>query len=132
MGLPKTISAGAARSPRQPPATKLLGLFEIDENGRLLYSSVETAGRLHRDSSLDGKNLFTELAPFANANDFKRRFEFFRFADMRSLSFAFTCQYADGPLLVRVVLARLLTGPEYSFLVHLQKPRFGPLSDSAK
>ena len=117
------LGAIRAKEPSSHAQHKLLGLFELDENGNILYSSVEAEdGRLARDSSLDGTNFFTELAPFENALDFQRRFDFFRFADMRALTFAFNCQYADGPLLVKVVMARLLTGPDYSFLVYLQRP----------
>src|SRR4030095_3685599 len=105
---------------------KLLGLFELDANGKILYSSVESGdGTLIRDPSLDGTNFFTDLAQFTNTTDFQRRFDFFRLADMRSLAFPFDCQYADGPFQVKVLIARLLAETEYSFLLHLQRAGSG-------
>jgi hypothetical protein len=123
------MSLARAVSAKKP---KLLGLFELDANGKILYSSVEADdGTLTRDSSLDGTNFFTDLAQFTNTTDFQRRFDFFRLAEMRSLAFPFDCQYADGPFPVKVLMARLLAETEYSFLLHMQRAGSGERSDPA-
>ena len=103
---------------------RLLGLFELDESGRVLYSSFQSAeGAMLRQSSLDGVNFFQDIASFNNVGEFQRRFEFFRLAEARSSSFTFTCQYPDGEHLVKIVMARLMTetGPA-SFLIHFRRP----------
>jgi len=103
---------------------RLLGLFELDETGKVLYSSFQSAeGSMFRQSRFDGVDFFREIASFSNVRDFQRRFEFFRLAEARSSSFNFTCQYPDGEHVVKIVMARLMTetGPT-SFLVHFRKP----------
>jgi hypothetical protein len=103
---------------------KLLGLFELDDRGTVLYSSFETAeGTMIRQPGFDGSDFFEVIACFSNVEDFHHRFDVFRMAGARSSSFEFTCQYPDGPRAVRVILARLTddSAPE-SFLVHLKRP----------
>ena len=111
---------------------KLLGLFELSEDGKILYSSLEAVeGELTRHSELDGFDFFADVACFANVEDFERRFEVFRLTEDRSRSFQFTCHYADGSYDIRVVMARLMprSGPD-SFLVHLKRPGSGLARDN--
>jgi hypothetical protein len=108
----------------KPNLPQLLGLFELDENGKVLYSSFQSAeGPMLRQAGLDGVDFFQDIASFSNVGEFHSRFEFFRLAEARSSSFTFTCQYPDGEHLVKIVMARLMTetGPT-SFLVHFRKP----------
>jgi len=103
---------------------KLLGLFELDTEGKVLYSSWQTEeGSMVRQFGFDGSDFFKAIARFSNVADLHHRFETFRLADSRSSSFEFTCEYPEGPHSVRVVMARLMTdtGPD-SFLVHFKKP----------
>jgi len=103
---------------------KLLGLFELSHEGRVLYSSFESPqGEMSRQFTYDGSDFFKEIAHFQNVDDFHRRFELFRGAESRSTSFSFTCQYPDGPHNVKVVMARLMmdSGSD-SFLVHFKRP----------
>ena len=103
---------------------KLLGLFELDEEGGILYSSFEANdGSMKRQAVLDGSNFFADVASFTNVGDFQRRFQIFCVDAARTTSFRFCCQYADGPHDVQIVMARLTTttGPP-SFLVHFRKP----------
>ena len=103
---------------------KLMGLFELDDEGTVLYSSLESStGYMYREPRLDGANFFTEIASFINKEDFHRRFDLFRLADTRACSFGFTCEYPDGPFSVKVVMARLILDRTHSsFLIHLRKP----------
>src|SRR5215510_9145593 len=104
---------------------RLMGLFELDEEGTVLYSSIEsTSGYMYREPRLDGANFFTEIASFNNKDDFHRRFDIFRLADNRACTFGFTCEYPDGEFAVKVVMARLFLDQNHSsFLVHLRKPQ---------
>ena len=100
----------------------LLGLFEVDENGSVLYSSIESNGSTHHEPDINGRNFFTQVAPFSNASDFERRFELFTLSETQSHSFGFTCQYGDGPVLIKVLMARLNKSPtSCSSLIHLRK-----------
>jgi len=102
----------------------LLGLFELTDDGKVLYSSIESPeGGLQRHPNVDGANFFTDVAYFSNAAELQRKFELFCLNGARSTSFHFTCQYSQGPQPIRVVMARLMTdtGPT-SFLVHFRKP----------
>src|SRR5262245_18581649 len=88
---------------------KLMGLCELDEEGKVLYSSLESInGYLYRETRLDGANFFDEIVPFVNKDDFQRRFDMFRMAETRACTFGFTCEYPDGPFSVKVVMARLV------------------------
>lgn len=103
---------------------KLLGLFELDVDGKVLYSSFQTEeGAMVRQLGFDGVDFFEAIARFANVEDFHHRFDLFRLAGARSSSFQFRCEYPEGPHDVRVVMARLMTdaSPE-SFLVHFKNP----------
>jgi hypothetical protein len=101
-----------------------MGLFELDEEGTVLYSSIESiGGYLYREPKLDGANFFDEIVPFINKGDFQRRFDLFRLAETRACTFGFNCEYPDGPFSVKVVMARLsVDRNRCSFLVHLRKP----------
>ena len=102
---------------------KLLGLFELDDKGNVLYSSFETAdGAMSRQFGFDGSDFFEQIARFSNVDDFHHRFDLFRLNGGRSSSFEFTCQYPEGPHDVRVVMARLVAdaAPD-SFLVHFKR-----------
>jgi hypothetical protein len=102
----------------------LLGLFELTDEGTVLYSSIESPeGGIQRHPNVDGTNFFTDVASFSNVNDLQRKFGLFCLNGARSTSFQFTCEYSQGPQPIRVVMARLMTdtGPT-SFLLHFRKP----------
>ena len=111
---------------------KLFGLFELDESGTVLYSRVESNG--HSDGAAAtasaapayvGRNYFTEVATFKNVEEFRRRVTKFINSHGQADSFHFTCRFDGGPLLVRVLLARIRErsngNPRRSILVHIRK-----------
>ena len=110
--------------PKQETEQKLMGIFELDEEGTILYSSIESiSGYMYREPGYDGANFFSEVASFMNKDEFQRRFDLFRLDETRACSFGFTCEYPDGPFSVKVVMARLLMDRNHaSFLVHLRRP----------
>lgn len=107
------------------PVTKLekvLGLFELDENGNILYSSLENGnGSPSLEAIIKGRNFFAEIASFTNIEQFRRFFNAFRSGDSQANGFDFTCDYSDGPTHVRVLLARSQRDANNSFLVHLRE-----------
>jgi len=98
-----------------PANVRLNGLFELDDQGCVLYSNRKTSGVAHK-----GRNFFTELADFDNASDLHRRFDLFRVGGTPAESFHFTCNYSDGPTQVKVLLARLLKDASRTFLLDLR------------
>jgi len=102
---------------------RALGLFELDEAGNVLYSSFDATDKsLSYEEDLKGTNFFTGVIRFANAAALQRRFELFRLTGTQAQSFDFVCDYSDGKLEVRVLLARIFkNATNCSFLLHLRQ-----------
>jgi hypothetical protein len=103
---------------------ELLGFFELDETGTVLYSNVAKAnGLLFQE--LKGRNFFKEVIDFTNGEELRRRFENFKCESITASTFDFVCHYADAGVPVRVLLARLNKrsepGGANSVLVHIRK-----------
>ena len=103
---------------------ELLGFFELDETGNVLYSNVEGAnGSLSQE--LKGRNFFKEVIDFTNAEELRRRFEIFKCESITASTFDFVCHYANDGIPVRVLLARLNRRSELpsanSVLVHIRR-----------
>jgi len=106
---------------------KLFGLLELDTDGTVLYSRIDN-GENVRDlnaSGIRGLNFYTEVAPFKNAKEFQECLEDFQLSHQQASTIDFICQYEDGPLKVRVLMARIreYSGPNTtkSILVHFRK-----------
>ncbi len=103
-----------------PP--QLLGLIEIDEAGTVLYARLEKDEQ-RRD--LSGLNFFSQLLSFRNVEEFRRRLNEFASGADQANSFNFTCDFDDGPVPVRVLIARIrekANGERIkSFLVHIRE-----------
>jgi hypothetical protein len=112
--------------PEAARAQKLYGLVELDSAGTVLYSRFEgddAAAFTARDAT--GRNFYTEVAPFLNAGEFRQRLETFRRGTHPAETMDFTCVYEDGPLPVRILLARIRERSEQdttkSILVHIRR-----------
>lgn len=109
------------------PAQKLFGIFELDSTGTVLYMRLEMDGARSSGHAPDytGRNFFTEVAPFRNVVEFRSQLDGFRQGSQPALSMDFTCDYEDGPLLVRVLLARIRERSQAdatrSILVHIRR-----------
>ena len=109
---------------------EVLGLFELDETGRVLYSSMEGEdGSLARERNIKGLHFFSQVVAFANAEELRRRFEIFKCESITASSFDFICHYANTAVPVRVLLARLRE--QESLLLHLRKNSNGSNSSIA-
>jgi hypothetical protein len=105
---------------------KLFGLYELDPAGTVLYSRLESDGPAGgKVPDMAGHNFFNEVAPFANAEELRRRISAFTNGKGEADNFHFTCQCTDGPQHVKVLLARIRersNGKQTkSILVHLRK-----------
>lgn len=103
-------------------AQEPLGLFELDDAGKILYYRMDSAG-----TSLDmtGHNFYNEVAPFDNVEDFRRCVSDFTRGGKAADSFDFNCHYEGCDHPVRVLLARirehLNRNATKSVLVHIRR-----------
>jgi hypothetical protein len=106
---------------------KLFGLVEVDSAGTVLYTRIEPDGETRPGPAPDytGRNFYTEVAPFRNVAEFRNRLDDFSRGSQPAHTLDFTCDYEDGPLLVRVLLARIRERSQSdvtkSILVHIRR-----------
>jgi hypothetical protein len=74
---------------------------------------------------MTGRNFFSEVAPFKNVEEFRRCLDNFRGSSQQTNIMRFTCHYDDGPLDVRLLLARISERSEHdatkAILIHIRK-----------
>jgi len=103
---------------------KLFGLLELDLQGRVIFSKLDGEEKLATAADLVGRNFFSEVATFLNVAEFQQHFETFdNNPHSGSSSFMFNCDYEDGAVPVKVLLARLREDTKYagSVLVYIKK-----------
>jgi hypothetical protein len=105
---------------------KFFGLLELDADGRVLYSRIERDADWHQPAhNITGRNFYSEVAPFLNVEEFHRCLDNFSRSAQAANTIPFTCQYEDGPVQVKVLLARIRERSEdeltKSILVHIRK-----------
>ena len=106
---------------RQP-----LGLFELDTTGRVLYFRLEpreqSPGAL---PDFTGRNLYEEVLPFENVEEFRNLVTEFARGKSPADSFRFDCRYQDDTLAIKVLLARISARTDTqrmkSVLVYIRK-----------
>ena len=102
-----------------------IGLLELDADGTVLYFKPDR-GNSSNCSAEDvvGRNLFTDIAPIAEAVEFKERIKTFRRRHAPADSFHFTFGAGHNNIGVRVLLARIheqsVLGSTESVLVHIR------------
>ena len=105
----------------------LLGMFELDASGTVLYSRADADGPTPGHApDHTGRNFFDEAADFSNAGELRRRVNLFRAGGAQADSFDFICECDDGPAPVRILLARIRerTGRDNdntSVLIHVRR-----------
>lgn len=101
---------------------EVLGLFELDDDGKVLYYRTDSA-----DTSRDmtGHNFYEEVAPFANVEEFRQCVTDFTRGAKAADSFDFDCRYDGSDHPVRVLLARICERVNLnntkSVLVHIRR-----------
>lgn len=109
------------------PKRKLFGLVELDSAGTVLYVRIEPDGTLQSDPAPDymGRNFYTEVAPFRNVAEFRQHLDDFNRGTQPAHSMDFICDYEDGPLPVKMLLARIRersrADANQSTLVHIRR-----------
>jgi hypothetical protein len=101
---------------------ELLGLFELDDAGKVLYYRPDADSN---GMSLDmkGHNFYDELAAFENVEEFRRCVTDFTRGTKAADSFDFECRYRHSARPVRVLLARIRDRWNHStksILVHIR------------
>jgi hypothetical protein len=121
--LPYGISEMSAPAPM---SQKFFGLIELGADGTVLYSRIESDGGGHSSAAeVTGRNFFSEVASFLNVGEFRECLDCFRRGSQQAASIPFICQYEDGPVKVKVLLARMQERSAHdvskSLLVHIRK-----------
>jgi photoactive yellow protein len=102
-----------------------LGLVELDDAGTVLYYNRDGAPANLPTHEMVGRNFFTDVAPVAEALEFRDALTAFRRAHAPSHSFNFTFHTADADLPTRILLARIHEksegGGRGSLLVQIKK-----------
>ncbi len=107
-------------------AQELLGLFELDDAGRILYYRMDSADASPETSpDMTGHNFYDEVAPFENVEEFRRCVTDFRRGGKAADSFNFECHCDGSDHPVRVLLARIRERVDQnntkSVLVHIRR-----------
>ncbi len=101
---------------------ELLGLFELDNDGNVLYCRMDSEGTLQ---DMTGHNFYKEVAPFENIEEFRRYVTDFTRGGKAADSFDFDCRYEGSDHPVRVLLARIRErwdrNHTKSVLVHIRR-----------
>ena len=88
-------------------AQELLGLFELDDTGKVLYYRTDLGEPNGTSSDIVGHNFYNEVAHFENVDEFRHCVtEFIRSATAAD-SFEFECRYGSTAHRVKVLLARI-------------------------
>ena len=100
----------------------LLGLFELDGAGKVLYCRMDLADTSH---DLTGRNFYDEVAPFQNVEEFRQCVADFTRGAKAADSFDFDCHYDGCDHPIRVLLARIFESVNLnstkSVLLHIRQ-----------
>jgi hypothetical protein len=105
---------------------ELLGLFELDAAGKVLYYRMDPGGAPGSTSpDMAGHDFYDEVAPFENVEEFRRCVTDFTRGAKATDSFNFDCRYEGSDHPVRVLLARICErmnrNSTKSVLVHFRR-----------
>ncbi|HXD30102.1 MAG TPA: PAS domain-containing protein [Pyrinomonadaceae bacterium] len=102
----------------------LLGLFEIDESGTILYARAEPEDGAAKSDEVTGRNFF-DLAPEQTVSELQQNIHRFVEGNQQANSFYVVSPNFDGSQRVKVLLGRIryrVAGdPDTSILVHLRR-----------
>ncbi len=120
-------------------ADGLLGLFELDASGKVLYYRMDSAAA---SPDVTGHNFYDEVAAFENVDEFRRCVTDFTSGAKVADSFDFDCRYQGSAHPVRVLMARICERVNRnitkSVLVHIRpgvtltRPRNGEMDGNER
>ena len=112
-----------------------LGIFEIDDDCKVIYSSLDDSNSwVGAEKDINGLDFFTEVLGFTNVADLQRRLEAFKAEAISASSFDFVCHFQHQSVPVKVLLARLHNQPDGnsgSVLVHLRRSSRASVASTA-
>src|ERR1043165_6264432 len=89
-------------------AQELLGLFELDDAGKVLYYRMDSAGEPGGTSpDIVGRNFYNDVAGFENVEEFRQCVTEFTRSATAADSFEFECRYGEFGHRIKVLLARI-------------------------
>src|ERR1044072_8968443 len=89
-------------------AQELLGLFELDDAGKVLYYRMDSADEPSGMSpDIVARNFYNEVAVFENVEEFRRCVTEFTPSATAADSCEFECRYGSSAHRVKVLLARI-------------------------
>jgi hypothetical protein len=84
------------------------GLFELDADGKVLYSRLRrNMETFEPEPGVVGCNFFDEVAAFENVEDFRRRFKYFVKGSNSTENFNFDFRFEQDAVPMRVMLVRV-------------------------
>ena len=90
---------------------ELYGVFEISDDGTILYSRQKSAGAdkfsFEKLPQIVGRNFYNEIAPFENREEFRRRVKQFIESGFPSKHFIFDCRVNGHNFPVKIMLVRV-------------------------
>lgn len=87
---------------------EIFGLFELSDEGTVLYSRADAPRAAERSPENVGRNFFDEVAPFENTEEFRRCLNRFIQGNYPSESFNFNCQINNQNIPAKVMLVRII------------------------
>ena len=91
----------------QNPEPEVFGLFELSDDGTVLYSKTADPNLSKKLEQAVGLNFFDEAAPFENREEFRGYLKRFIMSGYPSESFNFTCQKENQIIPAKVMLVRI-------------------------
>ncbi len=71
-----------------------LGIFELDNDGTVIYSSFEESNSwVGAEKDIKGRDFFNEVLAFTNVAELQRRLEAFKAEEIPARSFDFVCHF---------------------------------------
>ncbi|HEX9422859.1 MAG TPA: hypothetical protein VF899_06425, partial [Pyrinomonadaceae bacterium] len=71
-----------------------LGIFELDDDGTVIYSSFEESNSwVGAEKDIKGRDFFNEVLAFTNVAELQRRLEAFKAEEIPARSFDFVCHF---------------------------------------
>lgn len=107
-------------------AGKFFGLLKLDADGTVLYARAEGDDERNRQpDDLVGRDFYSYVTRFKNVEDFRQLLDRFVESHDQAGGFSFVCEYEDGDVPVRVLLAQVRERTDDSrtkaVLVHIRQ-----------
>jgi hypothetical protein len=87
--------------------TEMFGFYELDDDGNILYSRVNTGQNTRTtNNQVVGQNFFREVAGFENSEDLRQHFRRFLSSRSPADTFRFDCLFGSHTVPARITLTK--------------------------